>query len=129
MGFRILADIFESIGSIGASLGVQLICALIAAAIMLGKGKPWLAGAFLGFFLGPIGVLITFFVANSSPRPRRSYVYAPHAPAAPAPRSSRTYRLPGRCPHCNGPVHAREATGPSATCWYCGAEIEATPVD
>jgi hypothetical protein len=126
---RIFGEILESIGSIGASMGVQLICALIAAAIMSGKGKPWLAGAFLGFFLGPIGVFIAFFVANSGPRPRRSYAYTPQASTVPARKQSRTYRLPGRCPHCNGPVHAREASQPSASCWYCGAEIEATPVD
>lgn len=129
MALRIFGDIFESIGSIGASVGVQLICALIAAAIMSGKGKPWLAGAFLGFFLGPIGVFIAFFVANSGSRPRRSYVYTPQASTPPPSKPNRTYRLPGRCPHCNGPVHAREASGPSATCWYCGAEIEATPID
>jgi len=47
--------------------------------------------------------------------------YAPSPPRV-------EYRLPGRCPHCNAPVHRQELQSPYTTCIYCGSQLEATTI-
>ncbi len=138
-----LEEIIRTLFGVGASVGVQVICALIAAAIYAAKGKSWVGGALLGFFLGPLGVFIAIVSgpwqrgprqmprpmppppppANTYVPPRPTNVYVP----SPQPRRT-TYRLPGRCPNCNGPLHQRDADARSVTCWYCGSLIDGTPV-
>ena len=52
------ADLFDNVFRAGASMGTTLVFAVIAALIYAHKGKPWIGGACLGFFLGPLGILI-----------------------------------------------------------------------
>jgi hypothetical protein len=135
-----IGQAIRALFSFGSAVGVQVVCALICAAIFYLKGKSPVGGAFLGFFLGPFGVFIAVVSGpwpkgrwgTSSHRapqpppaevytaPRPSNVYVPQAPAPP----KRTYRLPDRCPNCNGPLHRKEAEASSVTCWYCGSNVE-----
>ena len=130
-----ITDIFDNVFKVGASMGTTLVFAVIAGLIYAAKGKPWFGGACLGFFLGPLGVFIALVSSGSGakesyqpqqmtlPKMRTATVpsYAPSLPGA-------QYRLPGRCPHCNAPVHGQELHSPYTTCPYCGSQIEATPV-
>jgi hypothetical protein len=130
-------DILARLFSSSASRAVPLVCAVAAALIYAYKGKPWVGGAFLGFFLGPLGVFIAVVSGGwthcrrpaYAPRPMampRMTPYTPPTPPPPAPRIE--YRFPGNCPHCNGPIHKRQNGAKSIACFYCGAQVEATPV-
>ena len=134
-------DIGQLIGNVfnfGSAIGVQVVCALICAGIFYIKGKNPVGGAVMGFFLGPFGVLIALVSgpwpkgrwgsaqSRSAPPPAQE-VYTPprpsnvYVPRAPEPKR---YKLPDRCPSCNGPVHKRQVEASSVACWYCGANIE-----
>jgi hypothetical protein len=127
------------------SVSAQFVCAVLCAVIFAAKGKSWVGGACLGFFLGPLGVFIAIVSGGWDQRPRRAYVpqFAPmlpprptntYTPPTPQPTnaftlpSSPTHRFPGRCPNCNGPVHKKIAGEESLSCWYCGALIDGVPV-
>ncbi|TEU19223.1 MAG: hypothetical protein E3J25_00135 [Anaerolineales bacterium] len=127
-----LGDILSALFSFRASASVPLICAVATALIYAYKGKPWVGGAFLGFFLGPFGVFIAL-VSGGWPRGhRRVYVPQPlprmRTYTEPTPRPKVEYRLPGRCPHCNGPIHRQQIQSGTVKCFYCGAQVEATPL-
>jgi hypothetical protein len=113
-------------------MGTTLIFAVIAALIYAHKGKSWIGGAFLGFFLGPLGIFIALMTAGSGPKrayaPQQMTLPKMYTVAHASPPARVEYRLPGRCPHCNGPVHRQELHSPYTSCPYCGSQIEATPV-
>ena len=126
------ADLFGNVFRVGASMGTTLVFAVIAALIYAHKGKPWIGGACLGFFLGPLGIFIALATSGTGSKG----AYTPQSMTLPkmrvatgpayAPSPPRVaYRLPGRCPHCNGPVHQQELHSPYSTCPYCGSQIEA----
>lgn len=129
------ADTFGKLFSVGASMGTTLIFAAIAALIYASKGKSWVGGACLGFFMGPLGILIALMTSGSGSK----QAYTPQHMTLPkmrtatvpgyAPSSPQTkYRLPGRCPHCNAPVRHQGLHSPYTTCPYCGSQIEATEI-
>lgn len=130
-----IAELFATILRLGVTMGAQLIWAIIAALIMAAKGKSWIGGAMLGFFLGPFGVLITLFITPDKPR---AQVYRPQPgtpvpppppaqmPATPPPPPPR-YRFPSRCPNCNAPLRRETQQSPYTTCVYCGSQVEGTP--
>ena len=127
-----VAETFENMFRIGASMGTTLVCALIAALIYAHKGKSWTGGAALGFFMGPLGIFIALMTANAGPK--KAYAPQPmtlpkmrayNGPVHTQPPRRVEYRLPGRCPHCNAPVHQQELHSPYASCPYCGSQIEA----
>lgn len=133
-----LGELVGGLLGVGASVGVQVACAVIAAAIFAAKGRSWVGGAFLGFFLGPFGVFIAIVAGPwhralqrppsprpvpQAPPPQPTNTYAPPNPQPPPV----VYRLPGRCPECNGPVYNRSSNAKSISCWYCGSLIEGTP--
>ena len=128
-----LGEIISTLFSFGASVGLPTVCAVAAALIYAYKGKSWVGGAFLGFFLGPLGVFIALMSGGRRHQPQR--VYAPQ-PAMPPQMNTYTvptppkvkYQLPGRCPHCNGLVHRQQIQSGTATCYYCGAIVAAMPV-
>ena len=130
-----MTNLFDNTLKVGASMSTTLVFAVIAALIYASKGKSWVGGACLGFFMGPLGVFIA--LVSSGPGPKQGYKPQPmtlpemrtatvpgYAPASP----KTEYRLPGRYPHCNAPVHHQELHSPYTTCPYCGSQIEATPV-
>ena len=53
-----LGELIGGIFGVSASFAVQIACTAICAAIFAAKGKSWVGGAFLGFFLGPLGIFI-----------------------------------------------------------------------
>jgi len=127
------AKALEQILGLAASAGTPVVCAVVAALIFAAKGKPWTGGAALGFFLGPLGVIIALVTGGKkrsySPQPvtvPQMTTYAPLSGVPPTPKTH--YRLPGRCPHCNGPLHRQKLESISATCFYCGAQVEGVPV-
>lgn len=118
-----IAQLFQSLILRGGTVWLSLACAVLAALIYAYRGKPWIGGAILGFFLGPFGLFVAFLTAGRSSGPVRTYTPSPTAtPPQLAPR--RTYEMPGRCPHCNGPVHQHRSEQAWTTCFYCGAHIE-----
>ncbi len=137
MEFRLL-EAFDDIFKIGASLGTPVVCAIIAGLIYAAKGKPWSGGAALGFFLGPFGIFIALVTGGKSGRRKSRQVYTPQPVTVPqmsayatptsTPSSITEYRLPGRCPHCNAPVHKQKMNSPYTSCLYCGSQIAAAPV-
>jgi hypothetical protein len=129
-----LGDALAALISFGGSLGLQIVCAVAAAAILTYKGRSWIGGAFLGFFLGPFGVLIALAMGGwpGKSRPTSVPPTSTHSTAGnsiPAPPARRVeYLLPSQCPHCSGPVHRRRLQSNPVRCFYCGSPIEATPV-
>lgn len=130
-----LGELIGGIFGVSASFAVQVACAAICAAIFAAKNKSWVGGALLGFFLGPLGVFIAFVSGGWGQRTRRVYTPSP-APSplpprptntyAPPPARQVSYRFPGRCPNCNGPLHKKTVQSRSVSCWYCGSLIEGT---
>jgi hypothetical protein len=131
-----IGQLIRSVFGFGSALGVQVVCALICAGIFYIKGKNPMGGAVMGFFLGPFGVFIAIVSgpwpkggSRRTPQPHSpppDKVYTPPRPTnvyvPPAPK--KTYRLPDRCPNCNGPLHKKQADTSFVTCWYCGSNIE-----
>jgi hypothetical protein len=52
--------------ALGIALTRPVFYAALAGAILERKGKPWVAGAVLGFVVGPLGVIMALLVAYSN---------------------------------------------------------------
>jgi len=132
-----IGQLIRSIFGFGSALGVQVVSALLCAGIFYIKGKNPVGGAVMGFFLGPFGVFIALV---SGPWPKGGWRRTPETQSPPSsaevytpprptnvyvpPALQKTYRLPDRCPNCNGPLHRKEVDASSVTCWYCGSNVE-----
>lgn len=131
------AELFENITRVGASVGMQVVCAVIAALIYAYKGKSWAGGAALGFFMGPFGVFIALVTSGNTTAGKNKQVYAPEttnsipqmrmveSPITPSSPKPVQYKLPSRCPSCNAPMHPQELHSPYTSCAYCGSQVEA----
>ena len=99
-------DLGDLIGSLAGVTGasVQLICAAICAAIYAAKGKPWVGGAFMGFFLGPFGVFVAIVSGGWDHRHKLRPAYVPQTVPASPPRPSNTYALPLQTTHCSAEI-------------------------
>ena len=139
---ELVEEFGEIIGTLvgwGTSVGVQIVCAAAAALIYAYRGKSWVGGAFLGFFLGPFGILIALATGGRGKRPAQAYrpqdmspprmTGAAPMPQPPAPQPpalpEAEYRLPDRCPHCNAPLARHRPGARSVRCFYCGSTIDA----
>lgn len=124
------AQVLNGLVAMFTSTGLNVACAVIGALIYASRGKPWVGGALLGLFLGPLGVFLALVTSGGSHRPRPVPVPVSASPAPPVvpPAPRREYRMPGRCPNCNGPVHQQHSEQAWMSCAYCGAQIEGRPI-
>lgn len=91
------------------------ICGAIGAAICRPKNRME-EGAALGFFLGPIGVVITLFLPTKSASPFSNKVSSPQS----------AWPTNIRCKNCDNRIHANTAQlKEGLRCPRCGAQVRA----